>query len=243
MMPSRLGHRAERAESQENRLPKITGTRAGSYGDELPGCLSSAWWLNCFPLEAICPGGVSWMECKCPGRFSEVNRQNPSNTMTCLLCETRDEGPRGVEHMQQRLIPCTLGQLLPPQWTSAGWQLWPPLLYQGELAGQEWQLWIINNNDNLSLISCPSFWWLMAPIAVCGGEAAVDEDQGGFSKVYCFNHGLSENDSPKMKYLLKGNHNSGWLHLAPWLLRMYFCWTQRNVISADYMLKCPFCLC
>lgn len=41
-MLSRLGHRAERAESQENRLPKITGTRAGSYDDELLGCLSNA---------------------------------------------------------------------------------------------------------------------------------------------------------------------------------------------------------
>ena len=49
----------------------------------------------------------------------------------------------------------------------------------------------------------------MAPIAACGGEAAVDGGQGGFSRVYCFNHGLSESDSPKMKYLLKGNHNSG----------------------------------
>lgn len=49
----------------------------------------------------------------------------------------------------------------------------------------------------------------MAPIAAGGREAAVDGEQGGFSGVYCFNHGLSESDSPKMKYLLKGNHNSG----------------------------------
>ena len=41
------------------------------------------------------------MECKCPRRFSEVNRGNPSNTVTCLSHETRDEGPRGVEHVQQ----------------------------------------------------------------------------------------------------------------------------------------------
>lgn len=49
----------------------------------------------------------------------------------------------------------------------------------------------------------------MAPITVCGGEAAVDGEQGGFLGVYCFNHGLSESDSLKMKYLQKGNHNSG----------------------------------
>lgn len=49
----------------------------------------------------------------------------------------------------------------------------------------------------------------MAPITARGGEAAADGGQGGFSRVYCFNHGLSESGSLKMKYLLKGNPNSG----------------------------------
>lgn len=49
----------------------------------------------------------------------------------------------------------------------------------------------------------------MTSISARGGEAAADGGQGGFSRVYCFNHGLSESDSLKMEYLLKGNPNSG----------------------------------
>jgi len=42
MMPSRLRHRAGRAEARENRLSKIMETRAGSYSDTFIGYFGNA---------------------------------------------------------------------------------------------------------------------------------------------------------------------------------------------------------
>lgn len=102
-MPSRLRHGWE---EQKRRRTSSWGPGPG-VSDVLTGYFVNAWYLIFifFPRPfASCLSRWGFTDgMQISKKFPEVMRVNPSHAMTFLLREKRDEGPRGIEHVQHPL--------------------------------------------------------------------------------------------------------------------------------------------